>query len=462
MKRINLFKNKTGKMALSAMQAVGLSAVVGVLGIAAWQMMGSSSDPALNTVFSADDQEVIYVAGAGGGGYASGSYGVGGEVQSGIRARMSDDLRLMQQDAALAGKTDDGLADFERQEQQIQAYSLDGAAEGLGMGANAAKELGVDMGGSLENVQQQMSAVQAALAAQQQAAAAAAEQAGEGDAAQAAAQAALQGQNSRWGMADGMARASGSNLNSTPLQAGHSGEGQGVSSSGVLGGAQSVAGVPGVGGPLEGITAGRRSTSSFGQTLKWQGGDESLRLASLQKQSADIAQNRNRSANEGARAFMSSERLSGGIYIDGEIVLQGNASSSDFSSDNALSALGAAAAGMEKEVLTYEEAKLQLSEDIKQYRLEVAHYCGAFPLLCEAWVWSIRDKTYDKVDQFEEQWGDTDYMKTDTQGNLAEDARVVIRKIWNRSWGGIVTSLTAMYNGQFGKEGDHVFGVGKK
>ena len=35
MKLINLFKSKTGKMALSAMQAVGLSAAVGVAGILA-------------------------------------------------------------------------------------------------------------------------------------------------------------------------------------------------------------------------------------------------------------------------------------------------------------------------------------------------------------------------------------------------------------------------------------------
>ena len=174
MKLINLFKSKTGKMALSAMQAVGLSAAVGVAGIAAWQMMGSSSEPALNTVFSSsDDQEVVFVAGGTTGAYASGNYGAGGEVQSGLRAKMSHDMQLMQADAVRAGETDADSPAFVQQEQQIQAFKMDGASGGLGMGANAANELGMNMGGGLEGVQQQMAAMQAALAAQQEAAAAA-------------------------------------------------------------------------------------------------------------------------------------------------------------------------------------------------------------------------------------------------------------------------------------------------
>ena len=70
----------------------------------------------------------------------------------------------------------------------------------------------------------------------------------------------------------------------------------------------------------------------------------------------------------------------------------------------------------------------------------------------------MRNNARDKVKEFEETWGETNYFQTDTRGNLAEDANVVIKKIYNRGWGGTIASLTAMYNGEFGKEGDHVFG----
>lgn len=458
MKLINLFKSKTGKMALSAMQAVGLSAAVGVAGIAAWQMMGSSSEPALNTVFSSsDDQEVVYVAGGTTGGYASANYGAGGEVQSGLRAKMSRDMQLMQQDAARAGETDADSPAFVQQEQQVQAYKMDGASGGLGMGANAANELAVDMGGGLEGVQQQMEAMQAALAAQQQAAAAAGQSAA-GNVAQAAAQAALQGKDAgKWGMADGMARASGSNLNATPLQAGSGGAGGGASASGTLGGAQ-IAGAAGARGPVEALPGSRQAVSGFGRALRWDGGDDIDYIASLQKQSADVSQNRDRSANEGSRIFMAGERLSGGILLNGESLTTGNASSSDFSSDDAISALGSGVSGVQEDVVTYEEARQQLVEDIKDYRVNLATSCSILPFVCQTWVWSLRNEAKDKVKEFEKTWGESDYFKTDTRGNLADDARVVIDKIWNRGWGGIIGALTSMWNGEFGKEGDHVFG----
>ena len=459
MKLINLFKSKTGKMALSAMQAVGLSAAVGVAGIAAWQMMGSSSEPALNTVFSSsDDQEVVFVAGGTTGAYASGNYGAGGEVQSGLRAKMSHDMQLMQADAVRAGETDADSPAFVQQEQQIQAFKMDGASGGLGMGANAANELGMNMGGGLEGVQQQMAAMQAALAAQQEAAAAAG-QAAAGNVAQAAAQAAAQGQNGgRWSMADGMARASGSNLNSTPLQAGTGREG-GASASGTLGGAQ-IAGAAGARGPMETLQGSRRSTSGFGRALRWDGGDGIDYVASLQKQSADITQNRDRSANEGTRIFMSGERLSGGIQLDGGTLTTGNASSSDFSSDDALSALGSAGTGVQEEVVTYEEAKEELGNQINKYRQTMQATCSAFivPGLCKPFTIGTTRKIEKKVDEFESTWGETNFMTTDTQGNIADDARVVVDKIKKLSWGGIFTGLTSMWKGQFGKEGDHVFG----
>lgn len=461
MKLINLFKSKTGKMALSAMQAVGLSAAVGVAGIAAWQMMGSSSEPALNTVFSSsDDQEVVFVAGGTAGAYASGNYGVGGEVQSGLRAKMSHDMQLMQEDAARANAEPDAPA-FVQQEQQIQAFKMDGASGGLGMGANAANELGVNMEGGLEGVQQQMAAMQAALAAQQEAAAAAG-QAAAGNVAQAAAQAAAQGQQAgAWGMADGMARASGSNLNSTPLQAGTGREG-GASASGTLGGAQ-IAGAAGARGPMETLQGSRQSTSGFGRALRWDGGDGIDYIASLQKQSADVSQNRDRSANEGSRIFMAGERLSGGIQLDGGTLTTGNASSSDFSSDDALSALGSAGTGVQEDVVTYEEARQQLADDMKAYNNKVAVSCGIGQVLCNIWIWSFKKDMNKKIDAFEQTWGDTQYVTSDTQGNIIDDARKLTQKIFVRGSSSItfLGVITSMWSSEYGKEGEHIWGVSK-
>ena len=432
MKLINLFKSKTGKMALSAMQAVGLSAAVGVAGIAAWQMMGSSSEPALNTVFSSsDDQEVVFVAGGTAGAYASGNYGVGGEVQSGLRAKMSHDMQLMQEDAARANAEPDAPA-FVQQEQQIQAFKMDGASGGLGMGTNAANELGMNMSGGLEGVQQQMAAMQAALAAQQEAAAAAG-QAAAGNVAQAAAQAAAQGQQAgAWGMADGMARASGSNLNSTPLQAGTGREG-GASASGTLGGAQ-IAGAAGARGPMETLQGSRQSTSGFGRALRWDGGDGIDYIASLQKQSADVSQNRDRSANEGSRIFMAGERLSGGIQLDGGTLTTGNASSSDFLSENSLASLGAGVGQAMSLAEQYQQAREELRSELKDFAKK-----------CNGWSWvpgfvdlfggrylvrlSARNKMLDKVDAFRSQWGE--YEKDMTTGGYSNVSEELVKKVYN-------------------------------
>ena len=83
---MNIFKwitGRAGKVALSAMQAVGLTAVVGVAGIAAWQYLDSPAET--NNTFTPaayDSGEVVYVAGANTGAYAGGSYAGGGESPS--------------------------------------------------------------------------------------------------------------------------------------------------------------------------------------------------------------------------------------------------------------------------------------------------------------------------------------------------------------------------------------------
>lgn len=432
---MNFLRRKTGKMALSAMQAVGLSAAVGVAGIAAWQMMGSSSEPSLNTVFSStDNQEIIYVAGgAGMGGYASGNYGAGGEVQSGIRAKMSHDMQLMQEDAARAEVEANNPA-FVQQEQQVQAFKMDGVSGGLGMGANAAHEMALGGNADMSGVQQQIAALQASMAAKQKEALAAAGAAGD-VASQAAA--ALQGKGAgKWGMADGMARASGHNLNSTPLQAGSGREGTSVSPSGVLGGAGQPGGIPGSLDPASGnvrFEGGRGSSIGFGRRM-----DAEASLAGLQKQSADIARYGTRSANEGTKAFLASSQLSGGIRLnDGEQLTTGSASSDDFSTDSILSGLGAAGESLQTMEEAYEEAREQLRQRIKDFVKSCNNWSMSSPLF--AWIGYAakvreRNSLRKQIQSFEDTWGDSSFEQTNTQGGYAKVSRETVDDVFGGLW----------------------------
>ena len=171
-----LFGLLTALILLAGGTAVGLAAVVGVAGIGAYRMMGSSEQPDLNTVFSSGGQDVVYVSGASGGSYggvvygSGGAYSGGGEIQSGIHATLSKDLQLMQADAARA---DASQPQYVQQEEEITAYKVDGNSGGLGMGTTLDREkASVDMGGSMQAVQSQIAALQASVAQQQEAAAA--------------------------------------------------------------------------------------------------------------------------------------------------------------------------------------------------------------------------------------------------------------------------------------------------
>lgn len=430
MKIVKFLTSKAGKWSLSAMQAVGLSAAVGVAGIAAWQMMGSSAQPNLNTVFSsgAADQDVVFVAGAAGGVYGSGSYGTGGELRSGIQTTLSKDMQLMQADAQAAQAVPE--AAFVQQEQEINAYKMDGAATGLGMGGNVAREMNGAMSGDMNAVQKQIAEIQATIASQKQAAevAAAAEGKG-GDAAQVAAAMKGQGKGSgQFGMAEGMARASGSNLNATPLQSGqYAREGEGVSSSGVLGGAQAAGTAAGVGPATRVAKFEGGRDSIIGQSRRMRDDNS---LETIQKQSADIARHSNRSVNEGARVFLASNKLSGGIRLDGgETLSGGSASSSDFT-DDAISSLGNALGQVGAEVISYEEAREELRRDLRN-----------FVSSCNTWSWILgignifgyafkakaRNTMLDKIEEFRETWKDSTYETGSTQGNYADISESLAR-----------------------------------
>lgn len=434
MKIVKFLTSKAGKWSLSAMQAVGLSAAVGVAGIAAWQMMGSSAQPNLNTVFSSNtaDQDVVFVAGAAGGVYGSGSYGTGGELRSGINATLSKDLQLMQADAQ-AGDLSSQPA-FVQQEQEISAYKMDGASSGLGMAGNMAKENSGAMSGDMSAVQKQIADIQATIASQKQAAeAAAAAEGASGNAAKMAA--AMKGKGGQFGMAEGMARASGNNLNSTPLQSGQYGkEGQGVSSSGVLGGAQAAGGTSATGPAGQGSNFERSRASVIGQGSRLRSDNS---LAALQKQSADIARHSNRSANEGARAFMASTKLSGGIQLEGgEKLAGGNASSSDFA-DDAISALGSAVGGAVGEVTTYEEDRESLRIKIRDFVKACNGWSYATPIaswLGYAFKAKARNNLRSEIDSFKAKWHDSTYETTNTAGGYATVARNTVDDVFNALW----------------------------
>ena len=115
----------------------------------------------------------------------------------------------------------------------------------------------------------------------------------------------------KWGMAEGMARAKGHNLNATPLQSSVDGSQR----SGTLGGADGI---------LKGI-----SVEVDRVAPKFEGGRESVTRAGLaftsdktmegiRKRSAEVAGSRTHSANEGARAFLEADKMSGGLYLEGE------------------------------------------------------------------------------------------------------------------------------------------------
>ncbi len=455
---MNIFKflkGCKGKLALSPMQAVGLAAVVGVAGIGAYQMMGSSEQPDLNTVFSSGGQDVVYVSGASGGSYggvvygSGGGYAGGGEIQSGIHTALSKDLQLMQADAARAEAPQ---PEYVQQEGEITAYKLDGASSGLGMGTTLDREkASVDMGGSMQAVQNQIAALQASVAQQQEAAAAQATAGQGGDAASAAAAAALQGGGRNWGqMASGMARASGSNLQSTPLQARR--EGQTVSASGVLGGA---AGVPSASGALAngvvGVAGGRRSFSRAGDYIGMAGS-----LEELQRISGKTAASSHNSTAEGARGFLASSRLSGGIRLEGnETLSAGVGSSADFGANDSLSSLGGAIGGIGEETTSYAEDLKTLQHHLKRMTDKINGWSSVSWIV--GWGQSVLvglasidyNNMKKNIEKFNSKWGNTPYETENTDGPVAHRTEILAKQI--RNWVMVPGMPKKHYNSHVGE-----------
>lgn len=354
---MNIFKwlvSRGGKVSLSAAQAVGLSAVVGVAGIAAWQYLDAPSD---NTAFNLGGPntrgEVVYVAGG-----AGGTYGEGGEPQSAFLAKPSKAIEMTEK-MTLAQKRAEEYSDYsypEADPSSPAAYRM-GGSEGLGMGANwaneeklkndpmsAAQNSLAGMTDIINQVQTKAARAQAGAASAGGSSGGAAGGQSEGDAPAGA----LASANRDWGSSAatrGIRGGGGGNAFNSSFVIQDSGKSGGKTSS--AGDIQNAANVMKqfqaqvASAQQEGVRL--RSRANFGDSNgigdNWDTAIGNARrskdgkdLEFIRKRSADAAANRNRSANEGARAFLASNKISGGMQVVGENVTTGQGqSSADFS-----------------------------------------------------------------------------------------------------------------------------------
>lgn len=427
MKILGLMISRAG--AVSKASALGLAGTLGLAGLAVWYLSADTPDKTWDSTPVQED--VVFVAaGPGGGEYGHAGYGEGGEVQSGIRTKVSKDIELMQLDAQRAQLPDEPAV--VKQEQQVNAYQMDGVTEGLGMGKNAAAEIGLGGGGNLSQLQEQIAAIQANAALQSKEAAASAGQ----SAAQAAA--ALRGfpgqGGGKWGMAEGMARAGGNNLNSAPLDSGHGLTGQE---------GQTLRAAHGHAGPTPELLAAANRTPGFegSRETKVRAGknlDVRDTLSSLQKQSVDVAGNRNRSVNEGTRAFMAGEKLSGGINVIGETVNTGVGSSADFKdpSQSQLGGLQSAVDDLQNEAAEYEEARKDLRKKLWAFIASAAALTLMAFLRWTPWTWGIWAAAcaglitgyvflQRAINRFEDKWKDKAYKGQYEKGGYHNKATAV-------------------------------------
>lgn len=345
---MNIFKflNKTGKVALSAMQAVGITAVVGAAGLGAWQYLSGPADD--NNAFNPaqyNPGEVVYVSGANTGGYASTTYG-SGVPDSAVSVSAQNLKRLDRQEQA-------ERAAREMEEESSQFYSSGdsgpgayqmGSTEGLGMGANYVENANSDSS-PMGAMQQSMAGMQAMInQAQQQVTGKATDgkqPAGNGANA-------LGSASHNWSGGTGISAGGGNgggssfalqNSGKNRTRGGRNRGGTEVDAQNALNNLQTQAS-----GMLEGQRI--RGRSSFGSmdTLganrdatvdkgrRGRNGNSDLEF--IQKRSADAAGDRHRAANEGSRAFLASTQVSGGMRIAAENFVTGQGQSSkDFDTD---------------------------------------------------------------------------------------------------------------------------------
>ncbi len=352
MKIFKWLTDRGGKIALSAAQAVGLSAVVGVAGVAAWQFLDTPTD---NTAFNLGGQsnrgEVVYVAGASGG-----TYGENGEIQSAFMATPSKAIEMTEKQALAQKQAEEAAESFTIPVDDVPsspalagAYQM-GGSEGLGMGGNFANEE-ILKNNPMAFAQQSIAGVTDAIT-RAQAQAQGAGQNGTAAAAggqQAGAAPALASASRDWGSSAatrGLSGGGGTAFNSSFV----------VQDSQKGGGSAASAGTPEQAARVmqqfqEQLAASGqegqrlRAQANFGVSqgldpdwdataAGFRNAREGKDLEFIRKRSADAAGNRNRAANEGARAFLASTKISGGLRVSGANVTTGQGqSSADFNGE---------------------------------------------------------------------------------------------------------------------------------
>lgn len=339
--------SRSGKIALSALQAVGLTAVVGAGAVAAYQFLGSSSDD--NTAFNPAGQynpgEVVYVSGANTGSYAGNAYR--GKLdrstgEPGSSMRVSAKTLKLLENQELAERAAQEMA--ENEAEMAMAAPIDGSAyqlgqtEGLGMGANAVDQQ-LLTGGSMGAMTSQMANIKGAIAnAQQQAQAQAKDKEGKGATKKEAPT--LASATPGWRSGSSSGGGSGGGGSSFVLQnSGKNGQANMNASDvqGILSHAQNMMNGAMEGtqikakasfGKNEGLGKSRDATVMRGRNAQ-KGKDD---LEFFTKRSIDVAANKNRHNTEG-NVFLASTQISGGLMIGAEhINTSEGKGSKDFSS----------------------------------------------------------------------------------------------------------------------------------
>ena len=353
MKFFKWFTNRSGKFALSALQTAGIATVVGVAGLGAWNMLSTPQEDQPSAPMY-NPGEVVYVAGAPAGGvYQSGAYvggdshAVGKDSTAGmVRAKTLTRLN----DSA---QRDDSYEAMQREQERslrngAQQVTQGAGTEGLHMNGN---DIDPELlqGNPMDVVTNQMGNMQKnmqGMIEQFQGQANPAANAKLADAANRAATAG-NGQLTRANMASvGGGNGGGANAfviqNSGRNNGGSSKGGQGAQMDGdaiaaaqaqaakMMEGAQMRA--KGMFGPQNGMGNSVQTRGGVGGWGNMKAGKD---LDWIARRSNKAAATATRSTNEGNRAFLGSERVSGGLQVVGDetVDLGDGQDSKDFSNE---------------------------------------------------------------------------------------------------------------------------------
>lgn len=361
---MNIFKwlkSKSGKMPITFTQAVGIAAVVGAAGFGAMSFLGSSEDN--NNTFlppTAPQEQVVYVAQNGGGRYEA-----NGEVASSFKATPSRSLQLANQQAERAEQA----RALEEASQQMpsfgaedapapmplpQAYQLTGADLRQGLGGGKNKDLNIPLD-TFSTVQNQLGGVTQALnnAQTQGNAGGPTTGAPAGTDGQSAGQVA--GAPRNWGN-NGLTRAGGGGGSSNAFVIQNSGKNKREDGPQVVDEpvqqpgdaiAQAQAAIAQLQegtriqsranfGRSDGITKDKDARMSPVRRFT----NAKAELEFIRKHSAAISRNKTNAGNAGGEPFFASNRISGGLVVDGEQVTTGQSSNSKDLSHNFDRAMG--------------------------------------------------------------------------------------------------------------------------